>query len=375
MARVNPMPKLIEDLKAKPWVAHAIEAFGRFGERLGGQFAAAITYFSVLSIVPVLMVAFAALGLTITLFLPDVLEQAKAWIQDTVAGQGDLGEQLGAVVDQAFNSWQAVGIVGLVSAVWSGANWVKNIRSAVRAMMRPDFDMSEEKPNIVIQTLKNIAILLGLFVLVALSMAMTTVATSARQLVGEFLGLDRVPGGGVLLSLLPMVGTLLAGFLLFGFLLKVFPERPVPLPVLLKGAAIGAVGMTLLQYLTGTLVGVFSGNAAAAVFGSVIVTMLYFNLFATLILLVAAWVGTHPEVNGPTVTLADSVPAGPTDYATKQLAAELAAVRERAESDQIPVAVAERRAAASRGAGVAAGAMVTGAVAMVAAVVSGLTRR
>ncbi|WP_282005483.1 YhjD/YihY/BrkB family envelope integrity protein [Propioniciclava sinopodophylli] len=369
------MLQWIEDLKAKPWVAHIIEAFGRFGERLGGQFAAAITYFSVLSIVPVLMVAFAALGLTITVFLPDVLEQVKGWIQDTVAGQGDLGEQLGAVVDQAFNSWQAVGVVGLVSAVWSGANWVKNIRSAVRAMMRTDFDMSEEKTNIVLDTLKNVAILLGLFVLVALSMAMTTVATSARDIVGGLLGLDRVPGGGLLLSLVPVLGTLLAGFLLFAFLFKVFPERKVPTPVLLRGAAIGAVGMSILQYLTGTLVGVFSGNAAAAVFGSVIVTMLYFNLFATLILLDAAWVGTHPGFVGPTVTLTDVTPATPTDYATKKVAAELAAAREREEAERIPVADADRRAAASRGVGAAAGALVTGAVAAIAAILSGLGRR
>ena len=78
------MAEFIEKLKAKPWVAHLLEAVARFGERLGGQFSAAITYFSVLAIVPVVMVAFAALGLTLSLFLPDVLDQAKAWITDTV---------------------------------------------------------------------------------------------------------------------------------------------------------------------------------------------------------------------------------------------------------------------------------------------------
>lgn len=369
------MAEFIEKLKAKPWVAHLLEAVARFGERLGGQFAAAITYFSVLAIVPVVMVAFAALGLTLTLFLPDVLDQAKAWITDTVSGSGDLGDQLSAVVDQAFNSWRGVGIVGLLSAAWAGANWVNNIRSAVRAMMRPDFDMAEDKPNIVVQTLKNLGILLALFVLVALSMAMTTVATAARDLVGEFLGLDRVPGGGVLLSLLPVVGTLLAGFLLFLFLFKVFPEKRVPTPVLVRGAAIGAVGMAALQYLTGTLVGVFSGNAAAAVFGSVIVTMLYFNLFATLILVVAAWVGTHPDFLGPQVTLGDHVPAEPTDYATKKVAAELEAARLREESERVPAEVAVRSTRVGMGLGAMFGGALAGLAALVAAVLGGLRNR
>lgn len=369
------MPKWIEDLKAKPWAVHVRQAFARFGERLGGQFAAAITYFSVLSMVPVLMVTFAALGLTITVFLPDILDRVNAWIQEVVSGQGDLGDQLNAAVDQAFNSWQTVGAIGLVSAVWSGAHWVKNIRSAVRAMIRPAFDVSEAKTNVVLDTLKNAGILLCLLVLVALSMAMTTVATAARDLVGTLLGLDRVPGGQYLLSFVPLAGTLLAGFVLFAFLLKVFPETRLPAAVLLKGAGIGAAGMAILQYLAGLLIGLFSGNAAYAVFGSVIVVMLFFNLFATLILLVAAWVGTHPEVTGHDVTLTDSVPAHPTDYATKKMAAELAAARRREETDQIPVDVAQRRAAASRGAGAAAGALVTGLVAAIAAILSGLNRR
>lgn len=365
----------LEKIKSKPWVAHLLEAVGRFGERLGGQFAAAITYFSVLSIVPVLMVAFAALGLTLTLFLPDVLEQVKGWITSTVSGQGDLGTQLTAVVDEAFNSWQAVGIVGLLSAAWSGANWVKNIRSAVRGMMRPDFDMSENTGNIVVETLKNLGILLCLFLLVGLSMAMSTAATAARDVVGGALGLDQVPGGGILLAVVPVVGTLIAGWLLFAFIFKVFPERSVPLPVLAKGAAIGAVGMAALQYLAGVLVGVFSGNAAAAVFGSVIVVMLYFNLFATLILIVAAWIGTHPAFIGPETTLGDHVAAAPTDYATKKLAAEMAAAEARTEQKVVPEKVAVDATRVGMGLGAVFGGALAGLAAFVAAILSGLRGR
>lgn len=369
------MKEWIGRLRERPWVAHVLSMQERFGGRLGAQFAAAITYFSVLSIVPVLMVAFAALGMTLTLLLPDLLAQVKAAITASVSGQGDLGKQLTAVVDQAFGSWQSVGAIGLLSAVWSGANWVNNIRSAVLVMMRSDFDTTKTTGNFVVQQLKNIGILLGLFLLVGLSMAMTTVATAARDLVGGLLGLDRVPGGGVLLALLPVLGTLVAGWLLFAFVLKVFPERPVPLAVLAKGALIGAIGMTLLQYLAGTLVGVFSGNAAAAVFGSVIVTMLYFNLFATLILYVSAWVGTHPAFPGPNATLADATPRTPTDYATKLVAAELEAAAARAEERQIPAGLAARETRVGMGLGVAFGAALAGIAAAAAAVVSGLRDR
>jgi membrane protein len=48
----------------------------------------------------------------------------------------------------------------------------------------------------------------------------------------------------------------------------------------------------VLQYGTTLLVNAFSGNQAAAIFGPVIVVMLFFNLFAQLILFIAAWIAT-----------------------------------------------------------------------------------
>lgn len=367
------MPAWLEKLTSVPWIAHILATVQRFTERLGFQFAAAITYFSVLSIVPMLMVAFAGLGLTLTVFLPDLLDRVKGWITAAVSGQGDLGVQINAVVDQAFNSWQAVGVVGLLTALWSGQTWVANIRSAVRVMMRASFDVSQEPANIAVETLKNLAMLLGLFVLSGLTMAMSTVATAARDVVGRVLGLDTVPGGDVILSLAPLLGTLLAGFVLFCAVFTVFPDQRVPLPVLLRGAAIGAVGLTLLQMLTGLLVRAFSGNPAAAVFGSVIVVMLYFNLLATLILMVASWMATHRDVLAPDVTLADHVPAGPTTYATKQLVAELERVR--SDAEVVPTAVASRRQRASLGLGAVAVAAVTLVAAAVASVIAGLRGR
>ena len=65
-----------------------------------------------------------------------------------------------------------------------------------------------------------------------------------------------------------------------------------------RGALVGAVGLGLLQYLSTFLIGRFSSNPAFAIFGSVIALMLFFNLFARLILIMAAWIATarHPAV-------------------------------------------------------------------------------
>ena len=374
--RVNGMTERLQHLLQIPWIAHLVRTFERFGQRLGSQFAAAITYFSVLSLVPVLMVAFALLGLTLTVFIPDVLDQVSAWIKAAVAGQGKLGEQLAEVVNQALNGWRAILGVGLVVALWSGANWVNNIRQAVHAQMRPEFDMTEKKTNIVVQTLVNIGILLGLFVLVVIMMALSTAATGAREAIISWLHLKGTVWAG-LLAWAPLLGMLLAGYALFAFMFAVFTERGFPKRLIAKGSAIGAVGMTALLWAAGFVVGIFSNNAAAAVFGSVIILMLYFNLFATLILIVAAWIATDDSqlVAKPEIVLADPAARTPSNYASKELAALMRAQQERERLDRVPRETAVTAARISGGVGAAVGAALAGLVATVAAILSGLLER
>jgi membrane protein len=51
-----------EKVQRNPIIAHLLRAAERFNDRMGNQFGAAITYFSFLSMIPILMVSFAAAG-------------------------------------------------------------------------------------------------------------------------------------------------------------------------------------------------------------------------------------------------------------------------------------------------------------------------
>ena len=297
--------KLVEAAMEWPFVHHASLAAQRFFGRFGVQFSAAITYFSVLSMVPILMVAFAALGLTATLLRPDFAEGVQGWLATNldIEGGGVLGDQIVAIIDQAFHSWQAVGLVGLAGAAWAGAKWVMHLQIGVRMQLRPTFEAQPEVDVVDVrhETLgflwrlgRELGILFGLFLLVALTFVASSLVTVLRRFTAGVLSWIGVPApevGTIVVSLLVTVG---GAFALFWFLFTVMPENRPPIIVRVQGASIGAIGLAAMDYAAGFLLGGFADGPAVAVFGSVIVLMLFLNMFAGLVLVVAAWIATHP---------------------------------------------------------------------------------
>ena len=287
------MPEWLEKLKEKPAIAHLWRTQERFTARLGNQFAGAITYFSVLSLVPVLSFAFAVLGMVLTVFRPDLLTTVRGLIEAQFPTNDDLGKKIVDVMENALNSWAVIFGLSLVIFAWSGASWVANLKSAIRAQMRPTLDVAEQKSNIVVETLKNLGILLALFGTILAMFALSTVATVLTGTIIDWLQLPSSVVTTVVLRLVPILVNIAVGFALFAFLFWVSYQQPIPRKIWLTGALAGSVGLAVLQVAATTITGMFSGNAAAGVFGPIIIAMLFLNLFATLILMIAAWMATY----------------------------------------------------------------------------------
>ena len=295
-AIVQQVQEKVKALRQVPAVAHVLRMNTRYVTRLGNQFAGAITYFSLLSMVPILMFAFSACGFTLTVLRPDVLERVQAAVMEQLQGApDDLKEQLTGLIGGLLRNWASVGLVGLLSSMYSSAGWAGNLKSAVRAQTRPLFDMKERKRFLLLEVLLNFAILLGLLVILAVTFALAVMATSLTGTIVHWLTLDEVPGIRVLLRIAGPVLSALGGWAMFVYLYKVLPEVKFPFRIIAWGALYGSAGLFVLQYLTGFLMGKFAGNPAAAVFGPVIVLMLFFNLFARLNLYVAAWIATSVQ--------------------------------------------------------------------------------
>ena len=288
------MGDLVKRVMASHMVKHLLRAVDRFTSRLGNQFAAAITYFSVLAIVPVLMFAFAILGLTVEVLRPDLARTLVDVISERLQSASG-AKDIAATILETLKSWRSVLLVGLLSAGYAGSGWVANLRQAINAMWHPDGIRPVGAAGILgwLSDLgKNLLILMGLIILGAVTVGASLSATAAQSLVLGWLGLDESWVARALTVIAALLISLLAGWALFVYLYWVLPRKHGQFREIARGAVFGSVGLAALQYFAGTLNGIFLQNKAAAIFGPIIVLMLSLNLFATLVMLGAAWTAT-----------------------------------------------------------------------------------
>ena len=143
--------------------------------------------------------------------------------------------------------------------------------------------------------------LLGLLVGMAVMFGLSSLSTSLANTVVGWLGLSDQPWIAPLLRVSSIVVSIGAGWLIFMYLYTLLPETREPWSVVRRGALLGSIALVALQFVASYLISAFRGNVAAVIFGPVIVVMLFFNIFAQLVLFIAAWIATadHEAVPVP----------------------------------------------------------------------------
>ena len=206
-------------------IAHLLRAHTRFNRRLGNHFAASITYFTVLAIIPVIAFAFAVLGLVLSRLSPYLLNQ----VVDSVVGlatESSDKQQIRAIIENAMKVGGSVWafVVSILTALWAGIGWVGNIRKGIQAEWAPDFDMVGDDRGFMRAKLSDMLTFLGLLLVTLLTIITSQVGSSMTGMLARWTGLDSVPGYGLLLTLAGLVATTIAGWLLFIFLYTVMPR-------------------------------------------------------------------------------------------------------------------------------------------------------
>ena len=310
---------------------HAVRAWQRFDDTRGDRMAAYMSYLGVLSLFPIIALAF-AVGALLVANVPsvgnafsDLIGTAlKSFLPGLETGTNDvytnlrqatrdrLGLQTGGVVT-------AIG--GVVVLLYTGSGWVTAQREALRTVFGtpPRYDRF-----FLIAKAHDIGVLLLLGVLLTVSVAASVLTQSGRVLrifgVGPgtteqahlFAGIAAVVVG---------IGTGVVLFLAQHVALAGVPDRPWN--DYLPGAVVAGIGFEVLKQGATLLIDQLTSNAVSGAFGAIIAVLIWINLTSRVTLLGAAWTwtGWHPEAAAVRPRDAEIVdgaadPAGPASGAT-----------------------------------------------------------
>ncbi len=273
-----------------PAVGHLMRMNERFAAQGGNQFAAGVTYFSVLSLFPLLMLVFAGLGFFLNA-RPDLMQQIQDQVTQSI--DGDLGEMVNDLIASAIDQRGAVAGIGLLTTLWSGLGWMNNLRVGVSAMWNLDAD---EGGNFVTKKLWDLLGLIGLIVLFVVAFAVTALGVSSwTNTLLEYVGLDEVPGARVLVWVVGLLVGVLANFLVMLWVVMFLPRTKVPVKSGMKGALLGAVIFEVIKQFAGVIISSLTGNPAGAIFGPLISLMVVMYLIWRVVLYVSAWTATTEE--------------------------------------------------------------------------------
>ncbi|KEY58114.1 inner membrane protein YhjD [Serratia sp. DD3] len=291
---------LLERVKTWHSIAHLLRATDRFNDRMGSQFGAAITYFSFLSLIPILMVSFAAVGFVLA-SNPDLLAELINKIANSISDPS-LANTLKNTVNTAIQQRTTVGLTGLALALYSGVSWMGNLREAIRAQSCDTWQRrSQDQEKFYFRYMRDFVSLTGLVVALMVTLSLTSIAGSAQATIVHLLGLDDIEWLRPAMTLIALSISIFANYLLFLWIFWMLPRHKPEKKALLRGTLIAAIGFEVIKFVMTMTLPQVARSPSGAAFGSVIGLMAFFYFFARLTLFCAAWIATaqYPKNKTP----------------------------------------------------------------------------
>ena len=266
-------------------VRHIVAAWNLLTVNNGGQYAAAITYFSFLALFPLLLLAVAITGFVLHAH-PAAQQSLLNHITENVPG--DLGRTLRSSIDTAIKQRTGVGIIGLIGVVLSGLGWVGNLRGAIDAV----WGQRPAQQNFVMARVRNLVVLVGLGLGVLVSLGLTVVGTGVTDQVLHAMGIDHVTGIHALVTVLGLALAVLGDLVIFFWLFVELPAAKVPRRAGLRGAVLAAVGLEVLKVIGTYTIAKTSHSPTAGPFAGIVAVLIWIQLVARYMLFCAAWIAT-----------------------------------------------------------------------------------
>ncbi|TWF82167.1 membrane protein [Pseudonocardia hierapolitana] len=280
------------------WIDHLLRAGVRYHERHGNHFAAAITFFSILNAVPLLMIAYATAGYVLALN-SSLLAALDAGIARAVPPE--LSDTIEPVVHAAIAQRNTVAGIGLLAALWAGTWWMFNLREAVSAQ----WTIPPRNPASPRRLLSDIAALAGLWIAVIGSLAISAVGTGLGETVLGLLGWQGADWSQLTRTGFGLLLSLVTDWLIFFWIITRLPRTRQHIQGAARAALLGAIGLEVLKQGLTIYLGGITGSPGGTIFGTSLGLLVFAYLVSRFVLFMTAWAAT---VRGNQEPAPDSAP-------------------------------------------------------------------
>jgi membrane protein len=279
--------------RAAEWVMSTkpVRAFLLYQEQHGAMLADSVTYRTLFSVFAGTFLGFAIIGLWLA-GNPDVIDALVTTISAVIPGL--VGE--GAVLDPADLvqpiTLSIAGALALIGVVGAAIGAIGSLRVAFRHLA----GVPDDRTFFLWLIVRDLGIAIGFGLLLAAGSAVTVLGTGA---LGTVLGWLNIPTGDTLLEGGSRTLSILVSFVidtvviagLFRILAGIRPSARS----LWSGALLGGLGLTVLQVLSGLVVGGATNNPLLASFGSLIALLIWLNLSSQVVLIAGAYIITGDD--------------------------------------------------------------------------------
>lgn len=285
------MKELIAKVTAFVLRLKVVRAFLRYSERRGPMLADSVTYRTLFSVFAGVLLGFSIAALWLA-GNPEAWRALTEAVDNAIPGL--VGEN-GIIKTDTISAPAGLTIAGAISAiglVGAAIGAIGSMRTAMRLVADRLFD---DVPGYWVM-LRNLALAIGVGLALVISAAVTVLGTAGLDLVAQSLGASE---RHTLLSLgtraVAIVVTFALDAVVIAVLFRVLSGVKASRRALWTGALLGAIGLTVLQQLSGLFIGGAASNPLLASFASLIALLLWINLSTQVILIATAYIVTGVE--------------------------------------------------------------------------------
>lgn len=271
------------------------ETFQEWSKDKAFAWAAALAYFTIFSIAPLLLITISIVGL--------VVGQRAAEGQVFSQIEQLVGPQAAPAVEQVVRSaaQRQGGIIGVIVGtlvlLWGASNVFKQLQLAVDTM----WDIEPKPGGGVIKFIKtrvvSVIMVLSVGMILLASLALTTALSALWSRITEFL-----PQARAVLPLLDLTVSFLVVGILFTLIFKLLPHASARWPLALLGAAVTSFLFAIGKFLVGIYLGQANVASSYGSLGSLVVFLLWINYSAQIFLLGAEFIDVYARHHGQEIS-------------------------------------------------------------------------